>query len=197
MRPKPGGVAHVTHVAEEQRVFRVAEGEFGFDAVIVNIALGEPVSDEHDPFAFFRRCDDLRATVGGRAGFDFKGVGRVVDFWRLLVGWGLLRGGLVRAFRLFRGLIWTGIGRDFLDERRGGVDRRGQRQGSDNEQGNFWDGHKGVKQRSEPYGGKVRREKPESITVRRAVRCGNLPAHPSRQKLPCQGWRDSQRGGFL
>jgi hypothetical protein len=32
---------------------------------------------------------------------------------------------------LFRGLIWTGIGPDFLDERSGGVDRRGQGQGSD------------------------------------------------------------------
>ena len=146
MRPKSGGVAHVTQVAEEQRVFRVAESEFGFDAVIIDIALSETVSDEHDAFAFGRRRDDLRATVGCRAGFGFKGVWRVVDFWRLFVGWGLLRGGLVRAFRLFSGLILTGIGRDLLDERRGGVDQRGQRQGSDNEKGNFWDGHKGVRQ---------------------------------------------------
>ena len=121
----------MTHVAEEQRVFRVAEGEFGFDAVIVNIALGEPVSDEHDTFAFFRRCDDLRATGGGRTWFGFEGVWRVVDFRRLFGGWGLLRRGTVCAFRLFRGLILTGIGSDFLGDRSGGVDRRGQGQGSD------------------------------------------------------------------
>jgi hypothetical protein len=43
MRAEARGVAHMAHVAEEQRLVRVAQVQLGLDAAVVNIPLGEPL----------------------------------------------------------------------------------------------------------------------------------------------------------
>ena len=59
MGTKARGVAHMTHVAEEEFFIRVAQVKLGFDAAIPGVALSQSVADEHDPLTLGRRSHGL------------------------------------------------------------------------------------------------------------------------------------------
>jgi len=66
VRAEGRGVAGAAHVADEELLLREAEVQFGLEAAVVGVALGETVADEDHAFAGGGRGDLLAAL--GRGG---------------------------------------------------------------------------------------------------------------------------------